>query len=236
MISPLAPNNRINIKAISFDLDDTLYNNKPVINKAYRLLYSFLEDNYPNISDYFSFDDFVSSAVTIKQKHSTIIDLNTIRRLHIKTILTAAGYNINSSQVDQAFEVFWLARQDIKLFPEANIVLSTLAKSFPLVAISNGNACIKMMGLDTFFQFAVSPLDTGEPKPHPSMFLYATQKLGIQPQELLHIGDKVEIDIDGAHKAGCHSIWFNPGQLNNNDNFSDGVIKNLSELLTMDFF
>ena len=236
MLSLLPLYKTINIKAISFDLDDTLYDNKPVISKAYRLLYSFLEDNYPKISDYFSFDSFVSSAFSIKQKHSKIVDLNIIRRLHIKTTLAAAGYSINSSQEDQAFKVFWLARQDVKLFPEVNLVLSTLAKRFPLVAISNGNACIKMMGLDAFFQFSVSPLDTGEPKPHPSMFLYATKKLGIQPQELLHIGDKIEIDIDGAHKAGCRSIWFNPEQQNNNNDVSDAVITNLSELLAADFF
>ena len=239
MMSPQSrqPGNKIiNIKALSFDLDDTLYDNKPVISKAYQLLYSYLEDNYPKVSDIFTFDRFVNSAITIKQEHPQIVDLNVIRRLHITATLAAAGYNINSAMEDRAFEVFWLARQDITLFPEVNHVLTTLAKRFPMVAITNGNACIQRLNLDKFFQLSVSPIDTGEPKPHPSMFLYATDKLAIQPQELLHIGDSIDIDIVGANKAGCRSIWFNPKQLSNTHHVADGVIENLSELLAMNFF
>jgi HAD superfamily hydrolase (TIGR01549 family) len=236
MISAQPEKKISNIKALSFDLDDTLYNNKPVISKAYQRLYSFLKDNYPKFADIYTFDSFVESAITVRQNHQQISDLNAIRRIHIKTILTTAGYTVNTSMEDEAFEVFWLARQDVRLFPEVNEVLTTLAKRFPLVAITNGNACIKMMALEQFFQFSVSPLDTGEAKPHPSMFLYATDKLAIQPQELLHIGDTIEIDIVGAHQAGCRSIWFNPKQESNINNVSDAVIENLSELLAANFF
>ncbi|MFT5451340.1 MAG: HAD superfamily hydrolase (TIGR01549 family) [Enterobacterales bacterium] len=236
MTSPKAFNKIINIKALSFDLDDTLYNNKPVISKAYQLLFSFLEDNYPKVTDFFTFDSFVKLAITINQNHPQLVDLNVLRRLHIKSTLTTAGYNSNPSIEDEAFEVFWLARQDIQMFPEVKMVLSALAKRFPLVAITNGNACIKTMGLEQFFKFSVSPLDTGEAKPHPSMYLYATEKLAIQPQELLHIGDKVDIDIVGAQNAGCRSIWFNPKQEHDINNGSDAVIKCLSELLDEGFF
>ena len=104
-MTPRSGNKIINIKALSFDLDDTLYDNKPVISKAYRLLFSFLEDNYPKVSDFFSFESFINSAITIKQNHPQIVDLNVIRRLHIKATLDIAGYSINSSMEEQAFEV-----------------------------------------------------------------------------------------------------------------------------------
>jgi len=234
----LYPNGKkmINIKALSFDLDDTLYDNKPVINNAYQLLYAYLKNNYPNFSNSFTFDSFITSAIKIKQNHPDIADLNMIRRLHIKATLTTAGYTINSSKEQQAFDVFWQARQNIELFPEAKDVLLKLSKQLPLVAISNGNACIKSMGLEQFFQFSVSPLDTGQAKPHPSMFLYASEKLNIKPQELLHIGDMIDTDIIGAHQAGCRSVWFNQNQQQPINNPADLIIENLSDLLTLNFY
>ena len=68
------------------------------------------------------------------------------------------------------------------------------------------------------------------------MFLYAIEKLEIESQQLLHVGDKVNIDVLGANKAGCRSIWFNPEQEEAVKHDADATINNLSELLAFDFF
>ncbi|PCJ47684.1 MAG: hypothetical protein COA74_11160 [Gammaproteobacteria bacterium] len=222
------------IKAISFDLDDTLYDNKPVIEQAYLELYQFLIQHFPAISKLFSFNEFKVSALVVKKNNPKVVDLNVMRRLHIQHVLTSSNCNYSDSFIDTSFNTFWQARQKVVFFPEAKNVLASLEKQFPLVALSNGNACIKSMGIGQYFQFSVSPQDTGKAKPDPSMYLFACDKLDILPEQLLHIGDKLDSDIEGANNAGCRSIWFNLDK-NNTENSADAVIVNLQELLAINF-
>jgi len=105
-----------------------------------------------------------------------------------------------------------------------------------MVSISNGNACIKAIGIDRFFQTSIMVSDRYKPKPHNSMFLAACKNLAIQPQQLLHIGDCLEKDINGAHAAGCRSIWLNVHREVVNKTNADAVIEDLSDLLLPDFF
>jgi len=223
-----------NIKALSFDLDDTLYDNEPVIRNAFQKLYDYLVECYPNISQHYHFDTFLDAAITLKEEHPLIFDLGILRRLHIEKVMQRSGYQ--TGDLEQAFDIFWQARQQVELFPGVHKILAELSARLPMVAISNGNACIKTIGIERYFQWAINTSDTGKPKPDSSMFLLACEKLAIQPEQLLHIGDNLEKDINGAFKAGCPSIWFNHRQLRVTNHKADGVIENLSELLTPDFF
>ena len=42
-------------------------------------------------------------------------------------------------------------------------------------------------------------------KPQPAMFHVALERLGTKPQETLMIGDRLETDIVGGQRAGCHT-------------------------------
>lgn len=46
-------------------------------------------------------------------------------------------------------------------------------------------------------------------KPHKEIFLYALQKAGVQPEEVLHIGDSLESDVKCPASVGIRSIWLN---------------------------
>jgi FMN phosphatase YigB (HAD superfamily) len=55
-------------------------------------------------------------------------------------------------------------------------------------------------------------------KPSPAMFDLISTKLGIAPQNILHVGDDLEKDVEGAIKAGYQSAWLavnRPMQLKN---------------------
>jgi FMN phosphatase YigB (HAD superfamily) len=49
----------------------------------------------------------------------------------------------------------------------------------------------------------VTSCELGVAKPRPEIFLAATRRLGLDPEELLHVGDRWELDVDGAVAAGC---------------------------------
>lgn len=227
-----------NIRAISFDLDDTLYDNKPVIKKAFQVLYNYLVHRYPKISSCYNFDAFLKAAI-LKYKQPLTTNINELRRRHIQEVLKNSGYQPDMEgeavMIEQAFQVFWQARQNVELFPDTIRVLKKLSARYPLIAISNGNACIKSIGIDKYFFCAISAFDTGKPKPDSSMFLLACEKLAIKPEQLLHVGDDLENDIAGAYNAGCRSVWFNPCRLTEANHRVDRVIYTLTDLLKIAF-
>lgn len=226
-----------NVKGLSFDLDDTLYDNEPVIRNAFRELFNYLISQYPDIGGQYSFEDFLNAAKRIKKIHSKEADLGKLRRLHIRQVLTSSGYpsDIDSTQNKKAYAIFWQARQKVKLYPDVHSVLKQLSSQLPLLSISNGNACTKTMGIDQYLQHSINARDTGKAKPHPSMFLLACDKLAIEPDQLVHIGDNIEMDVTGATRAGCRSIWLNWHDLEVPNHHASLVINNLRALLDIEF-
>jgi len=86
--------------------------------------------------------------------------------------------------------------------------LERLAARFRLVAVSNGNAELHRVGLDRFFAGSVSARLHGVPKPHPSIFHAACAAAGAAPHRVLHLGDDLDADVDGALAAGLQAGWI----------------------------
>ena len=104
-----------NVRALSFDLDDTLYDNKPVIRKAYLALYHYLLDHYPDIAINYNLDAFLRVAQQLREKN-TSLDINQMRRVHIQHVINDCGYKIDagSNFTENAFQVFWRARWPVR--------------------------------------------------------------------------------------------------------------------------
>ena len=57
-------------------------------------------------------------------------------------------------------------------------------------------------------------------------------KLQVQPEDALFVGDDLEKDMGGPQGAGLKGIWFNPrGMDNDSDIKPDDEIQSLDELL-----
>jgi len=200
------------IKVISFDLDDTLYDNGPVIHNAFIALYNFLCAHYPKVADHFDFDGFLKNAHQIKHEHQEIVDLHKLRHLHINTILTSSGYP--KVATDPAYQVFIKARQQVDLYPVGLEILKHLKKHYKIISISNGNADPNQIGLGDFIEQSFNPANTGFAKPDPRIYSHCCDQLNIAPQQMLHIGDCLNNDFYAAQEASCKALWLN---LNNSD-------------------
>ena len=196
------------VRVISFDLDDTLWAIDPVITRANQELFAWLEARYPRITAGHTPQSLHEVCLAFmharpQAKH----DLSALRKAFLRHLGQEAGYTDNFA--DEAFEVFFAARNTVELFPEVEAVLARLAQRYRLVALSNGNACIERIGLTGYFSASVNSAKVGAAKPDPAMFHAALAILGESAQSMLHVGDHPEHDVLGAQRAGVRAVWLN---------------------------
>ena len=197
------------VKAISFDLDDTLWPIWPTIERAEQALLDWLGSYAPMAAALFANPGALREirdelgAARPDLKH----DLSALRREAIRVSLERAGEN--PLLAEPAFEVFFAERQRVTLYHDAGGALDFLSARFPLVSISNGNADLERVGLAGYFQAAISAREFGVGKPDPRIFHAAAGALNLRPQDVLHVGDDATLDALGALNAGMQTAWLN---------------------------
>ena len=197
------------IRAISFDLDDTLWPIWPTIERAEHSLRTWLVQHAPATAE------MTGSAAALREIRAHMAqtrpdlqhDMSALRRESIRLALQRAGDD--PQLAEPAFEVFFAARQDVIFYDDALPALKALAARYPLAAISNGNADIQRVGLGRYFQQAFSAHGLGVAKPDARIFHAASTALGVQPHEVLHVGDDAQLDVIGALGAGMQTVWLN---------------------------
>ena len=61
-------------------------------------------------------------------------------------------------------------------------------------------------GIFDFFETRVYSSDQGVAKPHPDIFRTALRAFGVDPEQAVYVGDRLEADIAGAHSVGMHGV------------------------------
>jgi putative hydrolase of the HAD superfamily len=218
------------IRCIAFDLDDTLWACRPVIERAEQRFYAWLEEHYPAIPACYTPAELIRNRVAYMQKYPELhYNLTYLRKSWLAVLAQEQGYP--AELVEPGFEVFWLARNEVTFFEGTLEILHTLAQRFVLGVISNGNASVHHIGVGHLFQFVHSAEEAGVAKPHPVIFQQALAKAGIPPQQAVYVGDDPVRDIQGAKEAGLRTVWFNPRQQEwTGEQAPDATITHLAEL------
>lgn len=117
-------------------------------------------------------------------------------------------------------------------------VLLQLRQHYPLVLVSNfyGNIAtvLQEFHLDGIFDAIIESAVVGVRKPDPQIFTLGVEALGMQPDEVIVVGDSMDKDIVPAGKAGCHTIWYKGEGWTNDpvdESQADKVITDLTEIL-----
>lgn len=197
------------IRCIAFDLDDTLWPVKPVIQQAERHFYGWLQQHYPLITAQYALPELMKHRMNYMQQYPELqYNLTCLRKNWLATLAQAHDYP--DTLVEAGFEVFWLARNEVTFFEGALEALESLSARFLLGVISNGNASVQHIGVGHLFQFTHSSAEAGVAKPHPAIFHQALERVGISPHQAVYVGDDPVRDIQGAASAGLRTVWFNP--------------------------
>jgi FMN hydrolase / 5-amino-6-(5-phospho-D-ribitylamino)uracil phosphatase len=197
------------IRAVTLDLDDTLWPIWPTIERAERVLQDWLEAHAP-ATGALCRDSVVLREVRERlnaERPDLAHDMTALRLEAIRRVLLQGGDN--PGLAEPAFEVFFAERQRVDLFDDALPMLAFLSGRFPVVALSNGNADVHRVGIGDHFHASVSAKDFGIGKPDPRIFHAAAQAAGVAPGAVLHIGDDAHLDGVGALNAGMQLVWLN---------------------------
>ncbi|MBQ4414078.1 MAG: HAD family hydrolase [Prevotella sp.] len=126
----------------------------------------------------------------------------------------------------------------VKETAKSREVLLQLKQQYPMVLVSNfyGNIAtvLQEFKLDGIFNKIIESAVVGVRKPDPQIFTLGVEALGMQPDEVVVVGDSMDKDIIPAGKAGCHTVWFK-GEGWTNDPVDESpagkVITDLTQLL-----
>jgi putative hydrolase of the HAD superfamily len=200
------------IRAITLDLDDTLWPIWPTIERAENALAAWLSQQAPLAAGVFA-DRKARLALrdhVVRTCPDLGHDMSALRRESIRLALHQSGEDTQLAQA--AFEVFFAERMRVDLFADAIPALEFLAQRFPIVALSNGNADVGRVGIGAHFHASVSAHEFGVGKPDPRIFHAAANAAGVNAHEVLHIGDDAALDVLGALDAGMQTVWVNRDQ------------------------
>jgi putative hydrolase of the HAD superfamily len=197
-----------NVRAIAFDLDNTLWDVEPVLRRAEGRLFAWLQVHGPRITAALSLEDMRRAREELARREpEQAHDFTYLRTAALAAHARAHGYE--ASLAERAFEVFLAARCEVELFPDVLPGLTRLRARYALASLSNGNADLGRIGLGQLFTVSLNARQIGAAKPARRCFERLAQELAVEPAELLYVGDDPQLDVLAARAAGLQSAWMN---------------------------
>ncbi|MFQ3611068.1 MAG: HAD family hydrolase [Fimbriimonadales bacterium] len=209
------------IRAVGFDLDDTLCVYLPVAVRARRQVFEELLQPLSGL-DVEALDQhyrhaFKSMYSEIQSEQwyphylraGVVTRTETFRRMLHRLGLPTDGL---AEQVSERYAQ--LREQYLHLHDDALPVLTELKTRYPLVVVTNGPAYeqrreLQLLGIESLFDGVAIEGEVGVGKPNPAIFRYAESLIQIPAEQILFVGNSWEHDVQGALNAGWQAVWLN---------------------------
>lgn len=158
-----------------------------------------------------------------------------LKREFYATLLPQTG--VSDERLSDAVEcAFKLAREEMlwrKTEEGTAQALDDLKRAgYTLAVVSNSDGRIesafKHAGLSSYFDFFIDSYNVGVEKPDPAIFLLATERALVAPEQAVYVGDLYWVDVIGARNAGLIPILYDPFQFNSEPDCV--TIRSVSEL------
>jgi putative hydrolase of the HAD superfamily len=222
------------IRVITFDLDNTLWDVDPVLRRAEQAQHDWLLQHRPGSIENYGHEALWEFKKSVFRQHPQLAhQISKLRIQMLYDLQRQAGYDEEQARsgAELAFAAFLRVRHQVVLYEEALGVLEQLARDYTLGALTNGNADIYKTDAAEYFDFAFLAEELNASKPAPDMFHAAIARVGVRPDQIVHVGDSPEHDVLAARAVGLRTVWMNPnGEAWQDSQPPDAEIDNLAGL------
>lgn len=219
------------IRAILFDLDDTLYDEMQFVKGGFKAVSSCISEN----------NNIDQNAV-----YQLLLDvLEKYGRGHTFDIILKKLDLYSEKLIAKLVEVYRTHKSSLSLYPEVRAVLSALRKQeYKIALITDGNVKVQrnkveVLKIKDFFDYMVFSDEYGIEKRKPSLFPYqkAMERLEVNAKEIIYVGDNPHKDFVSAKKLGILTVRIMRGRYKDirlvEDNEAEYEIRNLDELFNV---
>jgi putative hydrolase of the HAD superfamily len=195
------------VRAVCLDVDDTLVDHSASARAALRLLIGH-DDAWP-----------LWQQVTDEQVVRVVageVDSDTMRWQRTKEFFGCLGELLDDAEAMRREDIRVHAmRAGWSLFDDVLPCLEWLsAVGVRIAVVTNASgryqrSKLANLGVAGFIDEVVIAGELGAAKPDPVIFHTACDRLGFQPCEVAHVGDRLDLDAIGARDAGLAGVWLN---------------------------
>lgn len=213
------------LQAITFDLDDTLWDNRGVMTRTETGHYAWLDEalegwlarrgetRLGRFAECFPLEAYQASRRRLAERHPLRRgDFSWLRERALVELLEAFGLPRSAAWLWAAATMarFHELRLEVSPHPEVEPLLAELGGRYRLGVITNGNLALHRLALHRHFRVTIAAGEIQAPKPDARPFLAALARLATPPSRALHVGDSWQEDVLPALRLGMHAAWIAP--------------------------
>ncbi len=206
------------LRAVLFDLDDTLFDH----DRATECALAVLRAEEPALTCWSAAELSARHRAVLEAMHADVLagraSIETARAERFRRLLedamgAAAPIGQPTALAERYRQAYESAWQPVA---GATALLSAIRAAGLRIAVVTNNLIVEQTlklrrcALDVFVDALVTSEDAGAAKPDARIFEAALDRLGLTPAQAVMVGDAWSTDIEGALAAGIRPVWFNP--------------------------
>ncbi|MBO5473148.1 MAG: HAD-IA family hydrolase [Lachnospiraceae bacterium] len=204
------------IKAVIFDLDDTLYAYEALNIEAGRRAEEFACGKLGITAD--KYQEAYRFGRTETKRQLGDVGASHNRLLYFQKTLEYLGVKPMPLSL-RLYEIYWgTFLENMRLYPGVRQLIDRLHEKGIVIAVCTDLTAhiqhrkLEALGLCDDISYLITSEEAGKEKPAPEIFDLCLRKLGMTAGEVCYIGDNYRKDIEGAASAGMQTVWFHPEQ------------------------
>lgn len=201
------------IRAVLFDLDDTLFDHRRSARAALCAVHA-------SFASAVAFADFERHhAHYLEEMHLEVLagraTLDDARRERFRRVFAALGVRLDPAGVHRAAAAYRDGYAGTRRAMDGAIDLLKAVKPRAAISVVTNNLLdeqrdkLNVCGLSRYVDDLVASEDVGVSKPEAEIFRIALDRLRVAAHEAVMVGDSWRNDVAGAASAGIHAVWFN---------------------------
>jgi YjjG family noncanonical pyrimidine nucleotidase len=202
------------VRAVLFDLDDTLFDHR----RSARAALTEVHRVHGRDTEYDAFER--AHTRFLEEMHIEVlagrIGLDDARRERFRKVFAALGVRLDDRDVALTAAAYRDGYKSARRALAGAVELLEAVRPHARVAIVTNNLLeeqqdkLEYCGLAALVDVLIASEDVGVSKPDPAIFDIALRRLGATAGEAVMVGDSWANDVAGAARAGIRAVWFNP--------------------------